>query len=128
MTAPAERTTTSAEYSSCSITPPSSRSTTTVLTARPEPVVSSRTTREWVRSVTSGWARAGCTQTTAASALACTRQGNPSQVLQRMQADWAGMASSMRIPLGSGKGWSPALVRSAESCSMRGSWLMAGQG
>ena len=65
---------------------------------------------------------------TAASALPLTRQAKPSQVAQRMHAERQGAASSSMMPIGSGNGCRPAPLRSADSWSIRGSWLIAGKG
>src|SRR6516162_6284343 len=120
--APADRATTSAVYSSRS----PSWSTMTLLTEPPSGLVSRRTTRELVRRVTLGWRRAGSTHTTWASALALTRQANPSQVEHRMHGLVPGFCSSIMIPRGRANGVSPAPLRSWASCSIRASWLMAG--
>src|SRR6516225_8724474 len=64
-------------------------------------VVSTRSTKAPVSSATFGWRSAGVTHTTCASALACTRQGKPSQVAQRMQALSCGFPSSSMMPTGS---------------------------
>ena len=81
-----------------------------------------------VSSIAFGWRKAGATQTTCASAFACTRQGNPSQVAHRMQALFCGFCSSSIMPTGSGNGRCPARARSSESCWMRGSCDTAGYG
>src|SRR3954470_9079539 len=98
--APAERTTTSALYDSCSPL----RSTCTVLIARPVSSVSSRDTSAPVRSSTFWCSKAGSTQPTCASDFALTRQGNPSQVEQRMHLLRCGFLSSSIIPSGTLKG------------------------
>ena len=120
--APAARTTRSAVYSSRA----PSRVTTTRSTAPPDGVVSNRVTRAPVSRATFGYRSAGSTHTVCASALPLTRQGNPSQVAQRTQADRCGRASSMRMPLGSSNGCIPAAARSARSWAIRGSWLIGG--
>ncbi len=122
--APPATTTTSAEY--VSVAP--SRSTTTRSTVRPVGPVSSRVTSVLVSRLTLGYRRAGWTAITAASALPLVGQAYPSQVAHRMHADCHGADSSMRMPLGSGNGCSPAPVRSADSWAIRGSWLIAGNG
>ncbi len=101
--------------------------TTTAVTERPPGSVSRRSTRELVCRVTFGCCSAGSTQTTCASAFARTRQAKPSHVAQRMHGLRSGLASSIMIPIGSGKGVRPAPLRSWASCSIRGSWLMAGK-
>ena len=67
-------------------------------------------------------------QTACASALACTRQANPSQVAQRRQALSCGLFSSITMRIGSGKGRWPARARSSESCWIRGSCDTPGTG
>ena len=86
-----------------SVSPP--RSTTTSETSVPDPFVPSFTTRVFVSSVTFGCASAGRTPSTSASDFACTRQGNPSQVGQRMQWLNGMFASFRRTPHGAWNGW-----------------------
>src|SRR5436305_682229 len=80
LTAPQDTTTMSADRRIVS----PSFSTTTPVTVLPVGSVSSRATYAVVIRLTLGWVRAGSTPHTCASALASTRQGNPSQVLHRM--------------------------------------------
>src|SRR5256885_13695202 len=67
--APADTTTTPAEYSSR----PPLRRTITLLTARPDGIVASRSTKAFVSSVTFGNSSAGSTASTCASAFARTK-------------------------------------------------------
>ena len=60
-------------------------SASTPVTAVPAAFVSSFSARALRSSVTLGRSSAGRTAITSASDLACTRQGKPSQVWQRMQ-------------------------------------------
>ena len=122
--APADTTTTPAEYSSR----PPLRRTITLLTARPDGIVSSRSTKAFVSSVTFGNSSAGSTASTCASAFARTRQGNPSQVPQRMHWLRFGFFSSIWIPKGVWKGFKPERAKSSARCCRRGSWLTAGCG
>ena len=117
--APAETTTTSAEYVSVA----SPRFTTRRVTSRPDAPVSSFVTWASVSRVTFGSRSAGSTQTTWASDLAPTRHGWPSQVSQRMQRLPRGSASSSMIPSGTWKGRRPSRAQSSCSRWMRGSWL-----
>ena len=105
-----------------------SRSTTTAETSFPEPFVSSLTTLAFVSSVTFGCSSAGRTPSTSASDFACTRQGNPSQVVQRMQWLYGRFVSVSLTPHGAWNGWWPAASRSSESCWIRGSCVSAGNG
>ena len=89
-------------------------------------LVSSRSTLAPVSSVTFGCRSAGSTQSTSASDLARTRQGNPSQVSQRMQGLVCGSRSSSWMPSGTWNGFSPCEARLSLSAWMRGSWLTAG--
>ena len=79
-------------------------STTTSVTAVPSAFVSSLVTLAFVRSVTFACSRAGRTPSTSASDFACTRQGNPSQVAQRMHVEYGMLDSSSMIPQGAWKG------------------------
>src|SRR5262245_60846594 len=99
--APHELTMTSAEYATCSPL----CSTMTLVISRPEVLVSRRETYALVNSSTLGCSSAGMTQTTCASALACTRHGNPSHVSQRIQRLFRGTCSLSMMPMGIGKGW-----------------------
>src|SRR5467141_925513 len=90
----ADTDTTPAEYSSRAPL----RLTITLLTARPDGIVSSRSAKAFVSSVTLGNSSAGSTASTCASAFARTRQGNPSQAPQRMHWLQFGFFSSIWIP------------------------------
>src|SRR5216684_2825209 len=94
--APAETTTTSAEYVSVA----SPRFTTRRVTSRPDAPVSSFVTWALVSRVTFGSRSAGSTQTTWASDLAPTRHGWPSQVSRRVRVRRArGRVRRVRSPL-----------------------------
>jgi hypothetical protein len=62
--------------------------------------VSSRWTWAFLSSLTFEYCNAGVTAMISASALAWTRQGLPSQELQRMHRLWGGSASSSMMPVG----------------------------
>ena len=63
-----------------------SRSMTTVVTLVPDGFVSSRTAWALISNSTLSCSSAGLTPRTSASDLACTTQGKPSQLPQRIQA------------------------------------------
>ena len=79
-------------------------SATTSVTAVPLAFVSSLSALALRSSVTLGNSSAGRTATVSASDLACTRQGKPSQVWQRMQVLYAMFCSSSITAQGAGKG------------------------
>src|SRR5215470_13129973 len=110
--APHETTTTSAEY----VSRLPLRSTTTDLTSRPELSVSRRFTMELISKLTLGCFTASSMHRTCASALAYIRQGNPSQVLQRMQRLFCGFFSSSMTPTGTWNGLSPERAKSSCNC------------
>src|SRR5439155_20454414 len=120
--APHETTTTFAEY--VSGTP--FRSTCTVVTSRPDGLVSRRLTKAFVTRVTFGCSRAGSKQITCVSAFDWTRHGTPSQVSHRMQRLRPGFCSSSMRPIGIGNGRYPWRVKPSKIAWMRGSWLIGG--
>ncbi len=108
--APHETTTMEAEYSTTS----PSRSTRTLFTSRPVALVSRRRTNAFVTRVTFGCSSAGSTQITCASAFADTRQGCPSQVLQRMHRLLCLDCSSSMTPSGVWNGRRPCRAKSSD--------------
>ena len=101
---------------------------TTLVTAVPLSLLCSRTASAPVSSVTFGCSIAGRTPITSASAFACTRQGNPSQLSQRTHLLNGMFDSPSMIPQGAWNGCSPALAKSSESCWIRGSCDTGGNG
>ena len=81
-----------------------SRSTTTSVTVSPPASVSRVTASAFVSRVTFECSSAGRTAITSASDFACTRQGKPSQSLQRTQRLYGMFPSSSMTPQGAWKG------------------------
>ena len=100
----------------------------TSVTAVPVELVTSRFARALVSNVTLGKVSAGRTPITSASALAWTRQGNPSQSMQRMHLENGLFSSFSMMPHGEWNGRKPAFARSSCSCWMRGSCDTAAYG
>ena len=75
------------------------------MTAVPEGLVSSLIACVFVSSVTLACSSAGRTPNTSASDFACTRQGKPSHVWQRMHVLCGLSSSTSLIPQGAWNGW-----------------------